>query len=222
MDSTQRAGVVVAGGRSTRFGDVDKAVADLAGTPMTRRVADRLARVVDSVVVNCRADQRAALSGAMADADYPVRFAVDPDEDRGPMAGIMTGLRAVAGEYAVVVACDMPFVDPEFLAYLFDRIEGQAGPPADQGRQYDAAVPRPDEWYQPTQAAYRADAMADACEAALDRGDSKILAPLDDLDWVVVDAAEVEAHAATDTFDNVNTREEFDRAIERIQTDSPG
>ena len=38
-------GAIVAGGRSTRFGDRDKAVAELAGVPMIRRVADRLPRV---------------------------------------------------------------------------------------------------------------------------------------------------------------------------------
>ena len=49
-----RSGVVVAGGRSTRFGAPDKAVADLGGTPMIRRVADRIAPAVEELVVNCR------------------------------------------------------------------------------------------------------------------------------------------------------------------------
>jgi len=216
MDANGQWGVVVAGGRSTRFGDADKAVAELAGTPMTRWVADRLARTVDGVVVNCRADQRDALDAAMDGADYPVRFAVDPDDDRGPTAGIMTGLRAVEAEYAAVVACDMPFVDPTFLDYLFERAAGRAGPAVDRGDAHDAAVPRPDDWYQPTQAVYRASAMADACEAALDRGDAKIIAPLEALDWVVVGPEEIESHAATDTFENVNTRAEFERAATRI------
>ena len=47
-----RASLVLAGGRSTRFGDSDKAVAELAGTPMIRRVVDRVAGVVSEVVIN--------------------------------------------------------------------------------------------------------------------------------------------------------------------------
>ena len=70
-----RYAAVVAGGRSTRFGDRDKAVADLAGTPMIRRVADRLADVTDRLVVNCRADQRAAIEDAIAGYPNPVRYA---------------------------------------------------------------------------------------------------------------------------------------------------
>jgi molybdopterin-guanine dinucleotide biosynthesis protein A len=202
--------VIVAGGRSTRFGDRDKVVADLAGTPMIRRVADRLARRCDRLVVNCRADQRDAVEAALDGLSTPVSIALDSDPDRGPVAGIRTGLRAVADgtEYAAVVAADMPFVDPEFVAYLFDRAAGR-----------DAAIPRPDEWYQPMQAVYRATAMADACDAALaasEEGEPRILAPVHDLDHVVVTSDEIERHAASDTFKNVNTEAELRRAAAHL------
>jgi len=199
--------VVVAGGRSTRFGEADKAVADLGGVPMVRRVADRLVDTVDALVVNCRADQRAAIEEALADYPLPVRYAVDPDPDEGPMAGIRTGLRSVESEYAFVCACDMPFVDPAVVDLLAERAQG-----------HDAAVPKLDDgWYQTTHAVYRAGAMADACDRALARDDHKILAPLEDLDWVVVDEAAVRARGSVETFENLNTRAEFERAAERFE-----
>ncbi|WP_336001074.1 molybdenum cofactor guanylyltransferase [Halorientalis halophila] len=197
-----RSGVILAGGYSTRFGAADKAVADLAGTPMIRRVADRLEPVVDELVVNCRPDQRERLAAALTDIDLPVTVAEDPEPDQGPMAGIETGLRAANGEYAAVVACDMPFVDAEFVAYLFER-----------ARDYDAAVPQvEDEWFQTTQAVYRTAPMAAACADALADGEHKIVEPLFTLEYVVVDAAEIRAHAAEDTFRNINTREELEAA----------
>ncbi|AUV80732.1 molybdenum cofactor guanylyltransferase [Salinigranum rubrum] len=202
-----RSGVIVAGGRSTRFGDRDKAVADLAGMPMIRRVADRVARACDRLVVNCRADQRDAIDAALAGADPT--FAVDADPDRGPVAGIRTGLRAVETEYAAVVACDMPFVDPDFLAYLFERAAG-----------HDAAVPRPGEFDEPLQAVYRATAMADACDDALAASEGReprVLTPIETLDRVVVRGDEVFAHAASDTFENLNTESEFRAANERLR-----
>lgn len=199
-------GVILAGGRSTRFGDEDKAVADLAGTPMIRRVADRIAPVVDGVVVNCRADQRASITEAFDGYDREVSIAADEEPDRGPIAGIMTGLRAVATEYAFVVACDMPRVDPDVVSHLFDRAAG-----------YDAAVPRlDDQWFQTTHAVYRAEPMADACEAALERGEGKVLEPLFELDYVVVSDEEVREHGSLETFENVNTREEFERAAREL------
>jgi molybdopterin-guanine dinucleotide biosynthesis protein A len=201
-----RSAVIIAGGRSTRFGERDKAVADLAGVPMIRRVADRLLPVVDELVVNCRGDQRVAIERAMAGFSLPVSYALDSEVDEGPMAGIGTGLAACEGEYAIVVACDMPFVDPDVVEYLFERAEGN-----------DAAVPRLDDgWYQTTQAVYRTEAMAEACLDALARGERKILAPLEGLAWVVVDEAEIRERGDVGTFENLNTREEFEAAQSRF------
>jgi molybdopterin-guanine dinucleotide biosynthesis protein A len=200
-----RAGVIIAGGRSTRFGDRNKAVADLAGTPLVRRTADRLGGVVDELVVNCRPDQRGTIDAALAGVDPSPRFAEDPEPDRGPMAGLMAGLRAVDSEYAAAVACDMPFVAPGFLEYLFERAAG-----------HDAAVPKPDEWLEPIQAVYRAEPMAAACAAALERGGRRVIAPLQGLDYILVGPGEVAEHATAETFENLNTRAEFEAAAERL------
>ena len=205
----ERTAVVLAGGRSTRFGDEDKAVADLAGRPMIRRVVDRLTPVVDAVVVNCRAAQRGAIATALDDVAVTVSFAEDDYPDEGPMAGMATGLRAVESEYALVVACDMPFVDSGFVGYLFDRAAG-----------HDAAVPRPEQWFETTHAVYRAAAMAEACEAALAEGEERIVAPLFDLEFVVVDADEVRDHGTPHTFENCNTPEDFVDAARRLEEGS--
>jgi molybdopterin-guanine dinucleotide biosynthesis protein A len=200
-------GVVLAGGRSTRFGEQDKATADLAGTAMIRRVGDRLERVTDRLVVNCRADQTAAIRAAFEDYPNPIEIAEDPDPDEGPMAGIMTGLGATNDEYAFVAACDMPFIEPALVSHLFSRASG-----------YDAAVPRiGDGWFQTTHAVYRTETMAEACERALNAGERKIIAPLEYLEYIVIEEAEVREYAPLDTFENLNTREEFERAAERFQ-----
>ncbi len=198
--------VIVAGGRSTRFGDRDKAVAELAGVPMIRRVADRLVGVTDRLVVNCRADQRASIAAALEGYPPPVAFAIDPTPDEGPMAGIRAGLDAARTPYAFVVACDMPFVQPEFVSHLFDRAMG-----------HDAAVPRTDDgWYQPTHAVYRADAMRRACDRALAAGERRIVAPLEELDVVVIDEDEVREHAELSVFESLDTRAAFEAAAERL------
>jgi len=203
------AGVIVAGGRSTRFGERDKAVADLAGVPMIRRVADRLAPAIDELVVNCRADQRDVIERALSGYDTPTTFAEDEETDQGPMAGIGRGLRTLdSEECAFVVACDMPLVDPAFVSYLTERASGR-----------DGAVPQLDDrWFQTTHAVYRAGPMADACEAALVRGDRKIVAPLSDLDYAVIDEAEVREHAALGpaVFENVNTEAELEAVAARF------
>ena len=223
-------GAILAGGRSTRFGDRDKAVAPLAGVPMIRRVANRLAGddapvppgaaraaggdpVVDELVVSCRPDQREAVAGALDDLAVPCRWAIDDEPDLGPVAGIRNACRTAAGEYVAVVACDMPFVDPGFLAGLVDDAAGR-----------EAAIPRLDDrWLQTTQAVYRAEPTAAACERALDRGERKVVAPIDDLDRVIVDDAAIRERTTDRTFTNVNTQAErtaAETAIVAALTDS--
>ena len=201
----RRGGLVVAGGRSRRFGEQDKVIADLAGVPMVRRVADRLSDL-DELLVSCRADQTAAIERALSGMD--VRCVVDPEPDGGPMIGVHTGLRALDAEYAAVVAADMPFVDPTLLSHLFERAAG-----------HDAAVPQHEGWLQPTQAVYRTERMADACARALSRGDRELRAALSSLDCVVVEEDELREHADLRTFTNVNTREEFAAAERALEAD---
>ena len=203
-----RSGVIIAGGRSSRFGESDKAVADLAGRPMIRRVADRIAGVVDELVVNCRPEQTEAIEEALTDYPLPVSYGEDEIPDQGPVAGIRNGLQAASGTYALVVACDMPFVDPELVEFLFERAASK-----------DAAVPRLDSgWYQPTQAVYRTTAMVNACELALETANPRILAPIDELDSVaVIEQAEIEKRASAESFENINTAEELAAAQERFR-----
>jgi molybdopterin-guanine dinucleotide biosynthesis protein A len=223
-DPGMTTGAIVAGGRSTRFGDRDKSVAELAGVPMIRRVADRLAGagdpvppgaaraaggdpVVDEVVISCRPDQREAIAAALDGLPLPVAWALDGEPDLGPVAGIRNACRVAGAEYAAVVACDMPFVDPAFLASIRADAAGR-----------DAAVPRLDDrWFQTTQAVYRAEAMAAACDRALANGDRKVLAPLEHLDRVVVGDETIRSRTTPRTFTNVNTREEFAEAANAIE-----
>lgn len=197
-----KSGVIIAGGRSTRFGGGDKAVADLAGTPMIRRVADRITHVVDELVINCRPEQTEAIRKAMTGYPHRVRYVEDDTPDRGPVAGIRNGLGAVEGTYGFVVACDMPFVEPELASYLFDR-----------GETHDGIVPRLDSgWFQPTQAVYRAEAMERACTTALTEENPRIMDALEKIEYLVVEEAELPPDVPTETFENINTRAEFEDA----------
>jgi len=58
--------------------------------------------------------------------------------------------------------------------------------------------------------------MARACRRALERGAGRIVAPLEELDVTVVDGVAIERVASPDTFDNVNTREEFVAATDKL------
>ncbi|MDQ2051320.1 molybdenum cofactor guanylyltransferase [Natronolimnohabitans sp. A-GB9] len=201
-------GVVLAGGYSTRFGEADKAVADLAGRPMITHVVDRLAAVADDIVVNCRDEQLASIRDAFADADADVEptYATDPVPDRGPLAGIRVGLEAADREYAAVVACDMPFADPNLFETLYEHARGRDG----------AVVQLEDGWYQTTQAVYRTETMARACGDVIDSDDRRILTAFEQLDVATVPEAELE-DISERTFESIDTQEALREAERRLE-----
>lgn len=205
MTDQQRTGVVLAGGYSTRFGDEDKALAEIDGTPMVARVADRLSAVVDTLVVSCRDDQQPAFERVISalDLDVPVRFALDPDPDRGPLAGIAHSFEQVASTYAAVVACDMPFVDPAFVAFLFDKAVG-----------HDAAVPELEDGHrQPIQAVYHVDRTETVATRRLDDDDRSLHGTVAELDTVVIPPTIVSNHTTWRSLSDLNSRDTFDRLI---------
>src|SRR5580765_5074452 len=105
------AGVVLAGGRSTRMG-APKAALEWHGSTLLYRAAALLARVVDGPVVVV-----AAPGQQLPELPAGVPVVEDPVEGLGPMRGIATGLAAVAdlAPAAFVCATDMPFLHPAFV-----------------------------------------------------------------------------------------------------------
>ncbi|KAB1196846.1 MULTISPECIES: molybdenum cofactor guanylyltransferase [Haloferax] len=208
---TRVAGIILAGGRSQRFGAADKALASLDGVPLVRRTAERVRMATAELVVNCREEQAADLNEACAGLDPTM--AIDSAPDTGPLGGIRTGLDATDAPLAVVVACDMPFVDPSLVEFLAAEAERRAA---------DAVIPRlEDGWFQTTQAVYRTETVSAAAEVVLEDGGGRILDALDSLDVHTVGPAELKRFDAS-TFENINTKEELDAATAKIRAQRSG
>jgi molybdopterin-guanine dinucleotide biosynthesis protein A len=154
--------IVLAGGRSTRFGR-DKAAEPLLGRPLLQHVLDRLQRVArDTVVVVARGQVLPPLSP-------PPRVVEDVYPDSGPLGGIYTGLRYSRADACFVAACDMPLLQPALVAWLLQQAPG-----------HDAIVPVQDGQPQPLCAVYSR-ACLPVLRDHLDRGALKLSAVLEAL-----------------------------------------
>ncbi|PCR90658.1 nucleotidyltransferase family protein [Natrinema ejinorense] len=129
-DSPAVAGLLLAAGTSSRFGNENKLLATLEGEPIVRQAARTLVRSgVDPVVVvlGYEADRVGdALEG------LPVETAVNEAYDTGQASSLRTGIRAIRGrdrEYdaAVIALGDMPFVDPSTVDSLVSAYAADAG-----------------------------------------------------------------------------------------------
>ncbi|MFC0107626.1 NTP transferase domain-containing protein [Kibdelosporangium aridum] len=105
------AGVVLAGGRSTRMGR-PKAGLEWHGSTFLYRTAALLGRTVDGPVVVV-----AAPGQTLPELPAGVVVVEDPVEGLGPMQGVAAGLAAVAdrSDIAFVCSTDMPFLHPAFV-----------------------------------------------------------------------------------------------------------
>ena len=105
-------GVILAGGRATRFGGRPKGLETVGGARMIDRVASALATVCDARLLVANAPD--------ADAWLPgVRVVADVHPDMGALGGLHAAL-AHARTAVLVVAWDMPHVTPALLAALRD------------------------------------------------------------------------------------------------------
>ncbi|MFP5392752.1 MAG: molybdenum cofactor guanylyltransferase MobA [Gammaproteobacteria bacterium] len=112
MDPAAITGMVLAGGRGSRMGHVDKGLQLLRGEPMAAHVLRRLAPQVGHIAINANRNQ---------DAYCALGAPVWPDElpgFAGPLAGLATGLRRCATPLLLTVPCDSPFLPLDLATRL--------------------------------------------------------------------------------------------------------
>ena len=186
-------GVIQAGGKSTRMGGEPKALLELGGRRIVERVLDAVRAVVDDVLI---VTNTPALYGFLG-----VPMVADVYPDHGSLGGIFSGLRAVSGDAAFTVACDMPFLHPDVARLVLDR--------AGEG---DVVIPRVGEQLETMHALY-AKACLPHIERRLRAGQLKIVGFFEDVRVVEVDETEVaRVRPAEVVFMNVNTPDELARA----------
>lgn len=98
-------GVLLAGGRGRRLGDVSKAAVEVAGRPLAAYPAAALAPVCSRLAIVAKPDTELPPLPGVERWD-------EPPEPRHPVAGIVHALET-AGDAVLVVGADMPYVTPD-------------------------------------------------------------------------------------------------------------
>lgn len=101
--------LVLAGGQSRRMGR-NKAFLDFDGAPLIERVIERVQSVcVETIIV---------ANDLETYTRFGLRVVRDVYQGKGSLGGIFSGLQAASEEYALAVACDLPFLNDALLHYL--------------------------------------------------------------------------------------------------------
>ena len=190
----QVTGVILAGGKATRMGGVDKGLVTVGGRPMVAWVIDALRPQVSDVLINANRSRERYDEFACAVVD-------DGDDDfRGPLAGMASGMRAARTPYIAVVPCDSPLIGDELIQRLYAAAESSGSP---------IAAAHDGERLQPVFAMLSCDLLDDLA-GYLDDGERKIDRWYDRHGYVKVDFSDV-----AEWFANINAPGD-QRALEEV------
>jgi molybdopterin-guanine dinucleotide biosynthesis protein A len=112
IDASQITGVILAGGRGSRMGGVDKGLQNFNGMPMALHTLMRLAPQVGEVMINANRNL-----GAYEAFGVPVWPDVLADY-AGPLAGFLTALERCETPWLVTAPCDTPLFPRDLVARL--------------------------------------------------------------------------------------------------------
>ena len=191
------AGIVLAGGKSTRMG-ASKALLPFGAETMLQRVVRILGEVgVEPIVVVAAPGQE------LPELPAEVIVTRDEREGRGPLEGLRAGLKALPAdiEAAYVTSCDVPLLVPGFVRQMIELARG-----------HDIAVMEKDGFTHPLSAIYRRDTLPKVEELlANDRLRPAFL--FDAVNTRRVQPAEITSDPDLRTLRNLNTREDYERAL---------
>jgi|SoiMethySBSTD1v2_1073268.scaffolds.fasta_scaffold126438_3 molybdenum cofactor guanylyltransferase len=195
----QATGIILAGGQSRRMGR-DKAFLPFGRGLLIERVIEVIQQVTPDVILITNSPEQYQRFGLPMFAD------VIPDA--GSLGGIYTGLVSAKTPYGLCLACDMPFVKPDFLRFLCDT-----------AAETDVVIPRNAEDFQPLCAVY-----SQACQAPIRQkiaaGHLKITGFFEQVRVRVIDGALLAHYDPQDVmFFNANTPEEYVKAQHLLDTE---
>jgi molybdenum cofactor guanylyltransferase len=189
-------GIVLCGGKSTRMG-TSKAMLPFGPETMLQRVVRLLSTVVSPIVAVAAVDQE------LPNLPPDIIVTRDENEGRGPLEGLRAGLKALPAsvDAAYVTSCDVPLLETGFVRQMIDLARG-----------FDIAVMEIDGFTHPLSAVYRR-ATLPRVEDLLANNRLRPVFLFDAVNTRRVKPEEMTADPELRTLRNLNTREDYERAL---------
>lgn len=189
--------IILAGGMSRRMGS-DKASLEIEGSTLIELLVSGFGRELGPILVVTR-------PGCNLRVEHSVNVH-DVYQGMGPLGGLHAGLAASPDDANLLLACDMPFADPELGRYLLSLLND-----------HDAVVPVLEKGPEPLFAAYRKTCLAQV-ETNLRSGVLKMQTLLDGIRTRYVAESDLRRYdPELRSFLNVNTPEDYARALSLLR-----
>jgi molybdopterin-guanine dinucleotide biosynthesis protein A len=128
-------GIILAGGKNSRMG-INKAFLEIDGTRLIDNILAVYQTIFSEIII--------VTNDPLSYTELPETIVVtDIYKEKGALGGIYTGLFYATNNYSFVAACDMPFLNKDFIIYLTEQTD-----------KFDIVVPQLSEGFQPLHAIY--------------------------------------------------------------------
>lgn len=123
----QQSCILLCGGQSRRMGQ-DKGSMIIQNKPMINHILSTLNDEINEVIIVLNNKQRIDNYKNFIktnDYNFKINFVEDEIKDIGPMSGILTGLKHISSDYALILPCDSPYVTNNLIRNIFNEIDSK-------------------------------------------------------------------------------------------------
>lgn len=182
--------ILLAGGRGSRLNYVDKSFLEFKGKPFFELIVEKLENFSEVIVISNSPEKY---------LKYDIKVIEDEIKDIGPLGGIFTGLKNASNEECLVLSCDTPFIEREFIEYL-GKVEGN----------YDISIPVHSFYKEPLCALYKKNSLNEI-STSIERKEFKIANIFKNLkvDWIDINELKNSERICSGFF-NINTFEDLE------------
>lgn len=129
-------GIILAGGKNSRMG-TNKAFLEINGIRLIDNILAIYQKLFSEIII--------VTNDPSSYTEFSDTMIVtDIYKGKGSLGGLYTGLFYATYDYSFVAACDMPFLNEDFIIYLINQLDNK----------HDIIVPQPPEGFQPLHAIY--------------------------------------------------------------------
>ena len=121
----QHSCILLCGGQSRRMGQ-DKGSMIIHNKPMINHILSTLNSEINEVIIVLNNKQRIDKYKNFIkkeDYDFKISFVEDEIKNIGPISGILTGLKHITSNYALILPCDSPYVTNNLIRNIFNEID---------------------------------------------------------------------------------------------------
>ena len=174
----------------------DKGLVSFLGKPLIKRVVQRITNIADEIIVTTNRPTEYAFLN--------LRLAPDIIPGRGALGGVYTALSSADNPIVIIIACDMPFINPALLSAQRDLLIAE---------QSDLVIPHTGDGMEPMHAVYNREACLPLVKTAIDEDKWRVDAWFDQAKVTLMLKERIqEFDPLFLSFSNVNSPEELHAA----------